>query len=206
MNNPDRWQTFLSQLTSVQEVTLVGPLAAPRAKWPEPCIFIDGGSRHQGQSPLHISVGDGDSSVEQVDHLLPAAKDFSDLAYVLRHMPQHLSRLSMVGFLGGRRDHELINLGEIHRFLCTRPKPTECDLDWSVCGFSAGKWPLQLKGVFSVVALEPTQLTMTGDCAYPLPVATPLGVLSSHGLSNEGFGIVEIRNDGPVFVFKNPFS
>lgn len=112
----------------------------------------------------------------------------------------------MVGFLGGRRDHELINLGEIHKFLCTRTKPTECDLDWAVCGFSPGKWPLQIKGIFSVLAFEATKITLTGDCAYQLREPTALSLLSSHGLSNEGFGIIELRNDEPVFVYKNPFS
>ncbi len=202
----DRWPQFLDQLSRVEEVTLVGPLAASRPTWPEPCIFIDGGSRHQGTSPLHISVGDADSSVGKIDHLLPAQKDYSDLAYVLGQLPMHLKRLSMVGFLGGRRDHELINLGEVHRFLCSRHNPTECDLDWSVCGFSPGRWHLKLQGGFSLLTFETTKVTLTGDCAYRLVEPTELKLMSSHGLSNEGFGVVELRNDGPVFILKNPFS
>lgn len=200
------WPDFLRLLDGHEELTLVGPLAAGRAQWPEPCIFVDGGNRHQTPSPLHYSVGDGDSAWRPVDHQLPEAKDYSDLAFVLKHVPVHISRLSLVGFLGGRRDHEFTNLGEIHRFLKTRARATECNVDFSVCAYSAGLWPLELKGIFSLLALEPTQIRLRGDCRYQLPETQALTPLSSHGLSNEGWGIVEVQVSNPILVFKNPFT
>lgn len=202
----DPFQLFLTQLKPFSEITIVGPLAAKRESWPEPAIFVDGGSRHQTDSLLHFSVGDGDSADHEVDFLLPEEKDFSDLAYVLKNIPDHIERLSMVGFLGGRRDHEFINFGEIHRFLRSRTKKTECDLDWAVCAFSSGRWPLKLTGFFSLVAMEDATVTITGDCRYSLPNPTEIKALSSHGLSNEASGVVEITCDLPVFIFKNPFS
>ncbi len=205
-NSTARWREFLEKLPLYKEITLVGPFAAPRAHWPEPAIFIDSASRHKGESSLHVSVGDGDSSLEALDHTLPVEKDFSDLAYVLKEIPENIQRLSMVGFLGGRRDHEFMNLGEIHRFLSKRTKPTECDVDWSVCGFSAGRWPLDFRGIFSTVALQNITLTITGKCRYQISTPAELSALSSHGLSNEAFGLIEIESNGPLFIFKNPFS
>lgn len=197
---------FLNGLGAITELTLVGPFAAARKQWPAPCIFVDGGNRHQTGDPLHFSVGDGDSAWAPVDHLLPEEKDLSDLAFVLSHVPDQVARLSLVGFLGGRRDHEFINLGEIHRFLKTRKQATECNVDYAVCAYSAGKWSLDLKGIFSLLVLEPTDVRLLGNCHYQIPVTQPLTPLSSHGLSNEGWGLIELTSNNPIFVFKNPFT
>ncbi len=197
---------FINNISSARELTLVGPFAAARTEWPTPCVFIDAGNRHQTSNPLHYSVGDGDSAWAPVDHLLPEEKDYSDLAFVLSVLPDHISRLSLVGFLGGRRDHEFINLGEIHRYLKGRVTPAECNIDFSVCAYSAGKWALDLKGIFSLLALEPADVRVLGHCRYQIPVTQPLVPLSSRGLSNEGWGIVELTTSAPIFVFKNPFT
>ena len=206
MKKNNSFTDFLIKINAAKELTLVGPFAATRAEWPSPCVFIDGGNRHQTKNPLHYSVGDGDSAWAPVDHLLPEEKDYSDLAFVLSLLPDHISRLSLVGFLGGRRDHEFINLGEIHRFLKGRVTAAECNIDFSVCAYSAGKWSLDLKGIFSILALEPADVRLLGSCRYQIPVTQPLTPLSSHGLSNEGWGIVELTASNPVFVFKNPFT
>jgi hypothetical protein len=47
---------------------------------------------------------------------------------------------------------------------------------------------------------------MLGNCRYQIPVTQPLTPLSSHGLSNEGWGLVELIINNPIFVFKNPFT
>jgi thiamine pyrophosphokinase len=206
VNKSTSLQEFLKGVGPINELTLVGPFAAARKEWPTPCVFVDGGNRHQSEHPLHYSVGDGDSAWAPVDHLLPEEKDLSDLAFVLSHVPDQVKRLSLVGFLGGRRDHEFINLGEIHRYLKTRKQPTECNVDYSVCAYSAGHWRLDLKGIFSLLALEPTDVRMLGNCRYQIPVTQPLTPLSSHGLSNEGWGLVELIINNPIFVFKNPFT
>lgn len=201
-----KWEQFLKALQHFDEMAIVGPFANPRKDWPVPAIFVDSASRFQGDDPLHVSVGDGDSSLNELDVMLPPEKDFSDLAYVLSQIPAHIRRLSMVGFLGGRRDHELLNLGEIHRFLQKRSAPVECDLDWAVCAFSEGQWPLLLKGLFSLIVFAPTEVQLTGACRYPIAQPKTLEIVSSFGLSNEGFGEVELRCRGPVFVFKNPLT
>lgn len=207
MNDTEiNWQNFLKRLAGHNEVTVVGPLAQKREQWPDPTIFVDGGSRHQSNNQTQFSVGDGDSSFHQVDHLLPSEKDFSDLAYVFKFLPDNLKRVAMVGFLGGRRDHEMINLGETHHFLKSRPQPTEVDIDWTICAFSAGLWHLQFTGLFSLIAFEEALVRLTGSCRYKLEKPTLLPTVSSLGLSNESNGLVEIETNRPVFIFKNPFT
>lgn len=206
MAQAERWQSFLTHLNAFGEITLVGPFAAQRKEWPTPSIFIDAGARHKSSHPLHFSVGDGDSADVPLDFTLPAEKDYSDLAFVLSQLPNSIIRLSMVGFLGGRKDHELLNLGEVHRFLTRRSVATECDIDWSVCGLSAGQWVLKLNGLFSLVAFTPIKAAVTGDCRYQLKGITELEAFSTHGLSNEAWGQVALNISGPVFIFKNPFT
>jgi len=202
-----RWQIFLSHLaSSFKEVTLVGPFAAAREEWPVPSIFVDRGSLHKTDDPLHFSIGDGDSAPLALDYTLPRDKDLSDLAFVLSHLPQNISRVSMVGFLGGRRDHELINLGEVHRFLSNRTSAAECDLDWSVCAFSAGQWYLDFKGIFSLVCFESCMVELIGSCQFQLLEPTKIEAVSSHGLSNQAHGALSLKCSRPVFIFKNPFS
>lgn len=201
-----RWDDFLLALRHYQELNVVGPMAMERNDWPVPAIFVDSANRYQQGDPLHVSVGDGDSAWGPLDVELPPDKDFSDLAFALSQIPHHIQRVAMVGFLGGRRDHELLNFGAIHHFLKTRKSPVEVDMDWSVIGLSAGAWPLLLQGLFSLVVFEPARIQMAGKCKYTLSKPTLIQPVSSHGLSNEGFGEVRLESDGPFFIFKNPLT
>lgn len=203
MKTTDRWRDFLSKIHHTPEVTLVGPFAEARREWPTPCIFVDRGNQFQTPHPLHISVGDGDSAAHAVDQPLPATKDYSDLAYALAHIPAATSKVNLLGFLGGRRDHEWLNIGETQRFLQNRTHPTECHFDQAVAGLSAGGWSLNLTGTFSVFAFRDTKVQMTGACRFQLNHETLLEALSSHGLSNEGHGDVRIVCRDPIFIFKN---
>lgn len=184
-------------------MTLVGPLADPQASWPTPAIFVDRGNQFQTNHPLHISVGDGDSAARPVDQPLPEAKDFSDLAFALSQLSPAVRKVILLGFLGGRRDHEWMGLGETFRFLSQRTHPCACSFDGKIDGFSAGEWALDLRGVFSVLALKDTRLQLTGECRFQLPRLEPFSALSSHGLSNEGHGPVNLICEDPVFIFKN---
>lgn len=210
LKTTDRWSQFLNKLELATEVTLVGPFAALPPASAALAIYIDRGSRVQLQNPSHVSVGDGDSGTPlhtgdptELDCLLPAEKDLSDLAYALAVIPQQVSKVILQGFLGGRRDHELIGFGEVHHFLRRRANLTECHFEDQISAFSSGEWAVAVSGTFSVVAFEETNLTLTGACKYQLPDLTTVSTISSQGLSNEGHGEIRITTNKPVFIFRN---
>jgi thiamine pyrophosphokinase len=184
-----------------------------------PTIYVDGGSDyradggwaasqltpHAGQSSLPlISIGDGDSAAGKLDEVLPAHKDYSDLAFALRNLPQNIVAVEMLGFLGERRDHELANLGEVHAFLKTRADFCRVEIhshEQTVFAFARGTLTIDVAGTFSVMVLEPTAVKVEGACEYKLAGDVVLPVASSHGLSNVGSGAVTITSDQPCFVF-----
>jgi len=199
---------YLQRFTAIRRrVTLIGPVLtrAPRAgKLREPIIWVDGGADHR--APMFrdrpgFAVGDGDSAKSGLDQYLPQDKDYSDLAFVLRRIPQSYSEIVLLGFLGRRRDHELFNFGEAHQFLAGRESPTRLRFDHSVRAFSKGEWPFHMHAPFSVAVFAPAMLSLTGACKFPIAPAREVAPVSSFGLSNLGQGEVTLRADGPVFVF-----
>lgn len=190
--------TFLSYLSkfSKDRVNIVGPFASFK-NLREPIVFVDGGakSRLNGEG---ITVGDGDSFHVRMDVELNPVKDFSDLAFVLEHL-KGFKTLRLWGFEGGRKDHEIMNLGELHHFLKRSPGMIVLD---TIVMLGEGKWELDLDGDFSVFAFEPTQLSLGGECHYQLDNAK-LRELSSHGLSNVASGVVQFKTSSPIVVFRN---
>jgi thiamine pyrophosphokinase len=196
-------QEYLSTLPeTIDEVNLIGPFFAGVTLPPGPKIFVDRGTKHRVFKE-GFSVGDGDSHLDGLDQLLDPTKDYSDLAYVLRNLDERFLKIHLHGFLGGRRDHELMNLAEAHDFLKWRKKGTSIHFDEAVFGFSAGDWEFPVTGIFSIFAFEKVHVQLWGRCEYKLPEKTALRPLSSHGLSNIGTGGVNLSCSAPVFVFLN---
>ena len=191
---------YLHDYSGARAITLVGPMYQGKSNFDTPLIFVDGGTAFRNQDQ-GLSVGDGDSYSGGLDEQLNPDKDYSDLAYVLSSLPAHFHKIELLGFLGGRRDHELANLGEIHHFLKHRHSPTRVLLDQAVAGFSAGDWQLEIHEVFSLMCVESTKLTLEGECEYPLNTLTQIEPLCSHGLSNIGRGCITLKTEQPVFVF-----
>ncbi len=203
---------YLRRFENARRITLVGPLppesgagAGPDEVRPEePLVWIDGGANHRdagGSFRGGFAVGDGDSARGALDQYLPEEKDHSDLAYVLRNLPARFGEVALRGFLGARRDHELFNLGEVHRFLSAAKPPARAQFDDSVFGYSEGEWKFSADGVFSLAAFEATEVQLGGACQYPLAAPTKIAPLTSLGLSNRGFGEITLRARGPVFIF-----
>lgn len=201
---------YLGRFGGCRRVTLVGPTLerAPRAgQLREPLIWVDGGADHRrAQAPAGFAVGDGDSARGKLDQYLNADKDYSDLAFVLRRLPAHFAEVVLLGFLGARRDHELFNLGEVHHFLAAAGTPTRARFDRDIVACSKGEWRFRSHSVFSLAAIEPATVTLTGACKYPLTAPTLIAPLASFGLSNQGAGRITLRTDGPVFIFKAPYN
>jgi thiamine pyrophosphokinase len=192
------------------EWTLLGPLgpALPLDLGRHPIIGVDGGASHS--SHLDIWIGDSDSykdtvQCENIFHFSPqkAQSDLSLAFELLQTGPA--AKLHLWGFLGGRKDHELFNLGEAFQFLNGR-HPTEIifynrEGRASFRLFSAGRWELSHFGLFSMGALGPVEVTLTGHCEYTLPDKTLLQPLSSQGLSNSAHGKFVLNNEGPIFIY-----
>ena len=207
---PEILNRYLDQFTYADEITLVGPLVrlqigpqgTTQIPFTDPVIFVDGGSRLRSGTQ-GISVGDGDSYHGILDYQLDREKDFSDLAYALSLVGDHFRCLKLHGFLGGRRDHELLNFGEVHHFLQQKTLPTEVQFDQHVSAFSAGQWQTQAQGTFSIVAFAPAAISLSGQCKYPIEAGSTLRPVSSLGLSNEGYGTIQLDIASPVFIFHN---
>ncbi len=190
---------YLGRFEGQETLTLAGPFCDPSVTCQEPVIFVDGGARCR-KSGQGIAVGDGDSFDGELDILLNRDKDFSDLAFVLANIPQGFSQIHLLGFLGGRRDHEMFNFGEVHRFLTTAA-PAKALFDDKVAAWSAGRWSFCRHGGFSLGVLEESRIKMEGDCRYPCSEPTLFKPLTSLGLSNIGSGTIRLECSRPVFVF-----
>ena len=190
---------YLHDHADAISIELVGPMYDGEAQFTAPTLFVDGGTIFRGQHE-GLSVGDGDSFSGSLDECLNPHKDYSDLAYVLASLPTHFHKVTLSGFLGGRRDHELANLGEASCFLKHRHQATRIQFGMAICGFSPGDWQLEIHEPFSLMCLETAKLTLTGDCAYQLTEQTQIGLLCSHGLSNTGTGSITLKTDAPVFI------
>lgn len=166
----------------------------------DPVIFVDGGANFR-QGKQGLAVGDGDSFAGQMDEPLNTDKDYSDLAYVLAGIAHDFRNLSLCGFLGGRRDHELLNLGEVCAFLKHQPKNSVANFEDKITCFSKGEWLLASHRIFSLMCLSPVKVQLTGAVKYPIAKATTLSPLSSLGLSNEGQGEFSLQCDGPLLLF-----
>lgn len=191
-------ENYVSKFNS-STLTLVGPLLKTKSQFSEPVIFIDGGANYKRNDSLGISVGDGDSFDGVLNEILPQEKDYSDLSYVLNNCTNKYDTVKLYGFLGGRRDHELINFGEVINFLNRQSIKSKVEFDNEVTILSSGEWHIEVQGVFSLLSFVPQHISIVGACKYQLTNAE-LKPMSSHGLSNIGNGLIEIKCDSPIMV------
>ncbi len=191
---------YLTELNA-NHLKIIGPFySGPRLE-AENVIYVDAGANFK--TTAHgFSVGDNDSYSGFLDETLSHEKNFSDLAYVLSCIQMKEPELELLGFRGGRADHDLINLAEVHRFLKRQPEAI-VQFDTGITGYSSGPCDFDFKGTFSVFAFEKVKIQLAGACKYKMSMNEEFQELSSHGLSNEAEGLVTIECDGPFFVFKN---
>lgn len=185
---------------------IVGPMPFAQKKiktsWKGQLIFIDGGLIHQKKfvkktpnlAKNAFSVGDGDAPSKTSLSIKKQSQNLSDLAFCLERLQKEkgLEKIILLGFLGGRGDHELFNLGEIYSFV-QKNKNIRAYLEDKIEFFPPGKHSLSLHGTFSVASLSPNEIKLTGDCRYQLKKWTKLSTLSSLGLSNEASGEIIIQ-------------
>lgn len=173
-------------------------------------VAIDGGIEFALKPALW--VGDGDSSppaAPESKSATPVAfkdnQDETDLRFCLNGVRDWAWReLHLFGFLGGRRDHELANLGEIHAELKSRANFISAvfydeKLEPAVRFFRAGAHRVKINGAFSLLSLEGCTADISGDCDYAA-AGTELPALSGRGISNRGRGMVEISCTAPFML------
>ena len=183
--------------SSISSVEIVGPMPL---KVPLPdnglFIFVDGGQSHQ-KHRVGISVGDGDSHSGPCTIAFPTQKDFSDLKGTLDLLPPHLRQLNLHGYFGGRWDHQLAVLMDLHQWLRTQ---NQCvaSISPSFNFYSAGDYAIDDHGPFGLVLLASAKVTLSGDCEYQIQAGQNLQELSSHGISNKAFGKILLKTSGPI--------
>lgn len=197
------------EFVNTQEWTLVGPMGPKLADFlaNNPILCVDGGA----DFTLHMDiwVGDGDSAINvfEASSIFKFApqKSESDLALALSLLSESSPRtLHLWGFVGGRKDHELLNLGEVMHYLENKTNSEVIFYDGSQRPvyrlLAPGDWVFAHTGLFSVTSITDVKLKILGQVSYPLKDFTDLRPLSSLGLSNSAQGEVQIINQGPVMV------
>lgn len=179
----------------------MGPFFSSPEQLIEPVIFVDAGVKYR-DGVVGFSVGDGDSSTVPMDQKLSPKKNYSDLAFVLKQAPEGIKKLNLLGFLGHRLDHQLMNWAEVHRYLKKQKnQQVVCQFDQSIYAVSEGSWQLTINGLFSLFSFSEIKISLTGACDFPVLKTDNFTPLSSHGLSNNGHGEIQLINTEPLFIF-----
>lgn len=212
---------FIKLLEGHQRLLILGPLdvdeqmikRALKHSSPTLILYIDGGLIHKNKIPFSkkrvtLSLGDGDSHLirEELSIILPTKKDYSDLAFALSGLLKSKNFWKNITFLGfsspdveKRIDHLLFNLGEIEKFVHKRA--ISVILDEQFLFFPSGKHSFKHQGTFSLIAIRPTLLKISGNAEYKLNNWTELKALHSKGLSNVANGLVSIQSTKPIIVY-----
>lgn len=193
-------EDYFNQFPNHKELVLIGPLfnGGPFV-FSEPLVYVDGGRDRWHQDGF--CVGDGDSVLRQevIDDILDTEKDFSDLEYVLRHIPSGLSKIRAFGFLGGRKDHELSNLGSF--FKLAKRQKVEVTLSEKMSLFSPGAYKFDFKGGFSILPYEKGFLKIQGDCKYLFEGVVD-SAFSSQFISNKALGAFRLQAMTPFSLYR----
>ena len=196
-------------LSATNSVLLIGPLAKeiPQGNF-DFTVFVDGGCHLRAKEHTNtssLSVGDGDSCPPntKLDYMIPTEKDHSDLAYILRHLPKKLATLELHGFIGGRIDHQLAVFGEVFNYLKASETPSAVFDRQAAELLNKGKHSRNINGLFSLMTLEPTEVSLSGDTKYKVEPSAVLQPFSSHALSNEGRGDIQITNSLPLLLIRS---
>lgn len=169
-------------------------------------LVIDGGANHKINFLDSISMGDQDSSQLPLDQVIPSEKDYSDLSYGLRHIPNEIDVINCYGLIGGRLDHQLCVYGDILNHINLNPASfyMYSGNKRSVALIPKGNWDFNHIGSFSVLSVKPQRIKLTGEIKYKAQEEyTYVNPLSSHTLSNESKGKIIIQNEFPLCIFFN---
>jgi thiamine pyrophosphokinase len=197
-----------ASLENYKEWTIIGPMGPelPIHLSSHPLLCVDGGAHFCNK--MDIWIGDGDSYKEILNcpniYRLSPNKSDSDFALALSFFDFGPKILHCWGFLGGRMDHELLNLGAVLSYL-DNAHGSEVNFyqrngKIAVKCVAAGEWHMNHQGTFSIVCVKNTKIKLLGSCDYTLEQDTELSPLSSLGLSNIARGQFTLLNQGPLLI------
>ena len=176
-----------------------------------PQVAIDGGIAF-AHKPF-LWAGDADSGTKPTDIQaikVKKSQDETDLRFCLNGIRLWSWReLHLFGFVGQRRDHEIVNFGEIYGEMKRRAafsRGVFYSNNFTVLAvfYAAGEHTFSHHGLFSVIAFEPSKISLSGSCRFPAQDLA-LDTLSGAGISNEASGEVRLRSDAvPIAVFFPP--
>lgn len=195
---------IINDCKGLSSLTIIGPLAKSLPKaLSSPTLFVDGAIKLRPKKPDMpcFAVGDGDSSnPDLMDKLLPPKKDVSDLGYLLQTLPP-IPHVELWGFVGGRIDHQIAVWGEAHQYLLHSLGYISFDSGRSGYFFSGKKsHKVQVQEGFSLFSIEPNEFKIHGEVEYSVNQFMRINPLSSLGLSNTGFGSVELEARRPLLL------
>lgn len=167
-------------------------------------IYIDGGLHHKiipFKSKKITSVGDMDSGCLMPEHLYPREKDNSDLYFALKLIKEKNCCLFCDGLFVNlkkekRLDHFLANIGEIYSW--AKKMNGMAYLSPWICLLPKGTTFLTHNGNFSVMAIDKTELSISGEAKYKIKTKRTISPLSSEGISNYGSGKLKIVTNRPL--------
>ena len=136
-------------------------------------------------------------------------KDQSDLSLALELLKTQFKgediKVLLHGFSGGRLDHQLAIIGELHLFLKSNSNKARTiiydEQGYCVAEGTTGTFSGEHIGEFSVFTLEKEKITISGNATYTGDFE--LGPLSSLGLSNRAKGCFKVASSLPFFIIWN---
>jgi len=170
-----------------------------------PQIAVDGGISFAVNPVLWAGDGDSGAAPKNVPVIPKQGQDETDLSFCLKGVHGwKWGELHLFGFLGGRRDHELANFGEVNAAMKGRKGFARAvfygaNFSPEAYCFREGAHSLSLNGAFSVFTLSGAEIGISGACRYPADHAY-LEPLSGRGVSNHGDGLVSFRCGKPFMV------
>jgi len=173
-----------------------------------PQVAIDGGGAFAVEPVLWTGDGDSGHIPNSIPVFLKTNQDMTDLRFCLEGIRVwDWKELHLFGFLGARKDHELANFGEIYAEFKNRPQFSRAVFynvqdRPQVYFFQAGETRVTLQGIFSVFVMEVGEISLKGKCRFQADKLF-LPPFSGRGLSNEGFGEVEISCSHPFFIISD---
>lgn len=198
-----------AMIQNQSEWVWVGPILQrplPESFLPSlPRIAVDGGLRFCNRPAFVLGDGDSVTVPDSLHWIKKEDQNLTDLAFGFEMFQGWTGEaFHLVGFLGKRLDHELANLGECGRFLMNATVSKgiffyDDHLRLRIQVISPGSHSLQIKGLFSVLSLEPSQISIHGDCEFRAD-SILVSPLSGRGISNRGNGRVQIKSDHPLLL------
>ena len=167
-----------------------------------PILAIDSCVEHLEDRNLALTIGDGDSTEIEMDIKYNPIKDESDLTLGLNLLGTSPKDIKLYGFLGNRKDHELINIGEVCRYV--EKSNSTAHFENLITILPKGTHSVFLNGVFSLLSISENEISLTGKCEYQLKDVQKIWPLSSRGLSNIGSGNCHITCSKAVIIYHNP--